>query len=47
MTAWTVSTRTAVAGLTAAGGAVAALAGPRAAIAAAGLLVLATPPLLP
>ncbi|MET7456854.1 MFS transporter [Streptomyces sp. NPDC005574] len=47
LTAWSVSTSTAIAALTAAWGVLAAVAGTRTAIAAAGVLLLATPLLLP
>ncbi|MFI8825589.1 MFS transporter [Streptomyces sp. NPDC053431] len=47
LSAWTVSGRTAIAAFTALWGLLAATAGPRAAIAAAGALLLATPLLLP
>lgn len=47
LTAWSVSSSAAIAALTAAWGALAALTGPRTAIAAAGVLLLATPLLLP
>ena len=47
LSAWTVSTRGVTAALTALWGVLASLAGPRAAIALAGLLLLATPLLLP
>jgi MFS family permease len=47
LSAWSVTSGLAVAGLTATWGLLAALAGPRAAIAAAGVLLLATPLLLP
>jgi hypothetical protein len=47
LAAWSVSSNACVAALTALWGVLAALAGPRAAVAAAGLLLLATPLLLP
>ncbi|WP_181763896.1 MFS transporter [Streptomyces albidus (ex Kaewkla and Franco 2022)] len=47
MTAWSVSSSAAIAALTAAWGLLAALTGPRTAIAVAGVLLLATPLLLP
>jgi MFS family permease len=47
LAAWTITTRLTVAGLTAAWGVLAALAGIRAAIAVAGVILLATPRLLP
>jgi hypothetical protein len=47
LTAWSVSSSAAVAALTAAWGLLAAVTGPRTAIAAAGVLLLATPLLLP
>jgi MFS family permease len=47
LSAWSVSTSTAIAAMTAAWGALAALTTPRTAIAAAGVLLLATPLLLP
>lgn len=46
LSAWSVTSKATVAALTAAWGLLATLAGPRTAIAAAGLLLLATPPLL-
>jgi MFS family permease len=47
LAAWTISTSAAIAGVTAAWGSLAAAVGPRAAIGAAGVLMLATPVLLP
>ncbi|HVC73145.1 MAG TPA: MFS transporter, partial [Mycobacteriales bacterium] len=47
LAAWSVSSNVCVAGLTAVWGVLAALTGPRTAIAAAGVLMLATPLLLP
>ena len=47
LAAWSVSSSLAIAGLTALWGVLAAVAGPRAAIAAAGVLLLFTPLLLP
>jgi MFS family permease len=47
LSAWSVSSKLTIAGLTALWGLLAGLAGPRAAIAAAGVLLLATPLLLP
>ncbi|GEL23622.1 MFS transporter [Pseudonocardia sulfidoxydans NBRC 16205] len=47
LTAWSVSTKAAIAAVTALGGLLAAVTGPRVAIAAAGVLLLATPVLLP
>lgn len=47
LTAWTISTSAAIAGVTAAWGLLAAAVGPRTGIGAAGVLMLATPALLP
>ncbi|CAO5161881.1 MFS transporter [Frankia sp. AiPs1] len=47
LTAWSISTSTAIAGLTALGGLLAGATSPRTAITVAGLLILATPVLLP
>ncbi|MER6095829.1 MFS transporter [Streptomyces sp. NPDC001728] len=47
LTAWSVSTKTSIAAMTALGGALASVIGPRAALGVAGVLLLATPLLLP
>ncbi|KQX49981.1 MULTISPECIES: MFS transporter [unclassified Streptomyces] len=47
LTAWSVSTKTSIAAMTALGGALATVTGPRAALGVAGILLLATPLLLP
>ncbi|MEF9881117.1 MFS transporter [Streptomyces sp. P9-A4] len=47
LTAWSVSTKTSIAAMTALGGALATVTGPRAALGVAGVLLLATPLLLP